>query len=93
LASTLIRKVMENKAKGCEVIISGKLTGQRAKAFKLKDGVIISSGQPVREFMDEAVRYALTGKGVLGIKVRIMKPDNMGKLRIVTPMPDHSLVD
>jgi small subunit ribosomal protein S3e len=29
---------MESGAKGCEVIVSGKLRGQRAKAMKFKDG-------------------------------------------------------
>jgi small subunit ribosomal protein S3e len=34
----VLRFVMESGAKGCEVIVSGKLRGQRAKAMKFKDG-------------------------------------------------------
>ncbi|XLS98048.1 hypothetical protein HN51_040783 [Arachis hypogaea] len=36
----VLRFVMENGAKGCEVIISGKLRAQRAKSMKFKDGQI-----------------------------------------------------
>lgn len=62
---------MENGAKGCEVIVSGKLRAQRAKAMKFKDGYMISSGQPVNDYIDSAVRHVLLRQGVLGIKVPI----------------------
>ena len=60
---------MESGAKGCEVIVSGKLRAQRAKAMKFKDGYMIASGQPVNDFIDSAVRHVLLRQGVLGIKV------------------------
>ena len=34
----VLRFVMESGAKGCEVIVSGKLRAQRAKSMKFKDG-------------------------------------------------------
>merc|ERR1712214_259394 len=34
----VVRFVMESGAKGCEVIVSGKIRGQRAKAMKFVDG-------------------------------------------------------
>lgn len=84
----VLRFVMENGAKGCEVcrqllilvvltfilllgvwflmffarkqvIVSGKLRAQRAKSMKFKDGYMISSGQPVKEYIDSAVRHVL----------------------------------
>jgi small subunit ribosomal protein S3e len=45
-----VRFVMESGAKGCEVIVSGKLRAQRAKAMKFKDGYFVSSGEPAREY-------------------------------------------
>lgn len=69
----VVRYVMEAGAKGVEVVISGKLRAARAKAMKFQDGFLIHSGQPVREFMDVAVRHVLLRQGVLGIKVKIMK--------------------
>ncbi|KAK3041737.1 hypothetical protein RJ639_000661 [Escallonia herrerae] len=53
------RFVMESRAKGCKVIVSGKLRAQRAKSMKFKDGYMISFGQPVKEYIDYAVRHVL----------------------------------
>lgn len=46
-------------AKGCEVIVSGKLRAQRAKSMKFKDGYMVSSGNPVHEYIDSATRHVL----------------------------------
>ena len=58
---------------GCEVIISGKVRGQRAKAQKYKQGYLVSTGQPKHEFVDYAVRHVELRQGILGIKVKIMR--------------------
>jgi hypothetical protein len=50
---------MESGAKGCEVIVSGKLRAQRAKSMKFKDGYMVSSGNPVRDYIDGATRHVL----------------------------------
>lgn len=42
-----------------QVIVSGKLRAQRAKSMKFKDGYMISSGSPVNEYIDSAVRHVL----------------------------------
>ncbi|KAG2403169.1 40S ribosomal protein [Vigna angularis] len=85
----VLRFVMESGAKGCEVIVSGKLRAQRAKSMKFKDGYMISSGQPVKDYIDSAVRHVLLRQGVLGIKVKIMLDwDPKGKQGPVTPLPD-----
>jgi small subunit ribosomal protein S3e len=74
-------------AKGCEVIISGKVRGQRAKSQKYKAGYIVSTGQPKLEFIDEAVRHVELRQGVLGVKVKIMMDSERqtGKYRKVMP--------
>jgi len=70
----VVRFVMESGAKGCEVIVSGKIRGQRAKAMKFCDGMMIHSGNPVKEYVDTAVRHVQLRQGMLGIKVKILKP-------------------
>jgi small subunit ribosomal protein S3e len=67
----VLRFVMESGAKGCEVVISGKLRAARAKSMKFTDGFMIHSGQPSRDFVDYAVRHVLLKQGVLGIKVKM----------------------
>lgn len=65
--------IMESGAKGCEVVVSGKLRAARAKSMKFTDGFMIHSGQPAKDFIDHAVRHVLLRQGVLGIKVKIMR--------------------
>ncbi|GBG28678.1 40S ribosomal protein S3 [Hondaea fermentalgiana] len=87
---SVLRYVMENGAKGCEVIVSGKLRAQRAKSMKFKEGYMIKSGQPSQEYVDKAVRHVLMRQGVLGVKVAIMLPhDPAGKIGPKTPLADH----
>ena len=85
----VVRFVMESGAKGCEVIVSGKLRAQRAKAMKFGDGFMISTGNPTREYIDTAIRHVLLRQGVIGIKVKIMLPhDPQGKMGPKNPLPD-----
>merc|ERR1712169_32500 len=69
----VLRFIMESGAKGCEVVVSGKLRAARAKSMKFTDGFMIHSGQPVNDFIDTATRHVLLRQGVLGIKVKIMR--------------------
>merc|ERR1712121_481746 len=86
----VLRFIMESGAKGCEVVVSGKLRGQRAKSMKFTDGLMIHSGEPLNDYVDTAVRHVLLRQGVLGIKVKIMLPwDPSGKNGPRTPLPDH----
>lgn len=70
----VIRFIMDAGAKGCEVIISGKLRAQRAKAMKFREGYMVKAGHSCVDYVDIAVRHAKMRQGVLGIKVKIMKP-------------------
>jgi hypothetical protein len=54
---------MESGAKGCEVVVSGKLRGQRAKSMKFVDGLMIHSGDPTNDYVDTAVRHVLLRQG------------------------------
>ena len=80
-------------AKGCEVIVSGKLRQQRAKSMKFRDGYMVHSGQHKKEYLDVAVRHIGLRQGIIGVKVRIMLPYNpnaaQGKgFGIAKPLPD-----
>lgn len=86
---SVLKGVMEANAKGCEVIVSGKLRAQRAKSMKFKEGYMIKTGQPTRDYMDTAIRHVYMKQGVLGIKVKIMLPwDATGVTGPSKPQPD-----
>ena len=92
-AMNVIRNMLNKGAKGCEVIISGKLRQQRAKSMKYKDGFMIHTGQPQKVFISAAVRHLELRQGIMGIKVKIMLPYNpaaaSGKgFGIPHPLPD-----
>ena len=61
----VLRFVMESGARGCEIIVSGKLRGQRAKSMKFVDGLMIHSGQPRTDYVDQAVRHIVLRQGTL----------------------------
>jgi len=85
----VLRYIMESGAKGCEVVISGKLRAARAKAMKFRDGYMIKSGDAVNHYVDYAVRNIELKQGVLGIKVKIQLPhDPTGKEGVAMRQPD-----
>merc|ERR1712172_432047 len=73
-ANNILGTVMRRgQAIGCEVIVAGKVRGQRAKAQKYAQGYQVSTGQPKYDFIDQAVRSIELRQGVLGLKVKIMQ--------------------
>jgi len=85
----VLRYIMENGAKGCEIIVTGKLRAQRAKTMKFKDGYMIKTGDAERHYVDKAVRHLKMKQGVLGIKVSIMMPfDPTGRNGVSYRQPD-----
>ncbi|KAI0202759.1 ribosomal protein S3 [Astrocystis sublimbata] len=90
----VLRFIMESGAKGCEVVVSGKLRAARAKSMKFTDGFMIHSGQPARDFIDSATRHVLLRQGVLGIKVKIMRgSDPEGKAGPSKSLPDAVTIE
>lgn len=71
-------------AKGCEVIVSGKLRAQRAKSMKFKDGYMVSSGNPVHDYIDSATRHVLLRQVRLRLlrAPRAARPQLRGRARV-----------
>lgn len=70
-----IRRVMDNGARGCHIIIAGKLTGQRHRTEKFKEGYIKFCGEPKLKDVDKGYAVAKLKPGVIGVTVEIMRPD------------------
>ncbi|MDY0266092.1 MAG: 30S ribosomal protein S3 [Methanimicrococcus sp.] len=69
-----IRAIMSAGALGCEVIISGKLTGARARTEKFIDGYVKHAGHPADEIVDTGYAVAVKKLGTLGCRVKIVQP-------------------
>ena len=72
-----VRRIMSAGAKGCQVVIAGKITGARHRTEKFTQGHIKFCGETVKEVMDFGFAEAKLKAGVLGVKVGIMKPNAM----------------
>ena len=71
----LLRKIMNSGAKGVEIIISGKLTGERSRSVRFYQGYIKKSGNPALENVSTGYASAKRKLGVIGIRVKIMPED------------------
>jgi len=71
----ILRKVMDAGAKGVEIIISGKVTSQRARTQIFRAGTMSKSGQPAQEGVDKGVAQCIQKSGVLGVIVKVMRAD------------------
>jgi len=69
-----VRRIMESGARGCQVMVAGKLTGQRHRREKFKDGHIKYCGQAKLDFMEKGFAAARMKPGVIGVTVQIMDP-------------------
>ena len=70
-----VRRIMEAGARGCLIVISGKLTGERHRTEKFKEGYIKYCGEPRELFVDTGFAVAKLKPGVIGVKVEIMHPE------------------
>ena len=70
-----VRRIMDAGAKGCLIIIAGKLTSQRHRTQKFKAGHIKYCGEPRDLFMRKGFAVARLKPGIIGVTVEIMDPN------------------
>ncbi len=74
-AYSAIRAIMRNGARGVEIRLSGKLTGERAKSVRFYQGYLAKVGNPAETLVSKGYAQAGLKLGVIGVKVSIMPPD------------------
>ncbi|KXB02086.1 hypothetical protein AKJ45_03725 [candidate division MSBL1 archaeon SCGC-AAA261F19] len=70
-----LRRIMEAGARGAEIVISGKLTGDYAREERFYDGYLKKVGEPASRLVSTGYAVANLRAGSVGVKVRIMPPD------------------
>jgi small subunit ribosomal protein S3 len=73
-AYVALRRILSAGAIGCEIVISGKLTSERARYEKIRAGKVYKTGGHVERLVDRAVVSALLKPGLYGVEVIIVKP-------------------
>ncbi|OFV67428.1 MAG: Ribosomal protein S3, eukaryotic/archaeal [Candidatus Syntrophoarchaeum caldarius] len=74
-AHSTLRQVMDAGALGCEVILSGKLTGPRSRTEKVVEGYMKHAGKPAEDLVNKGFAIAKRKLGVIGVSVWIVPPD------------------
>lgn len=71
---SVLRRVMKAGARGVEITIKGKITSQRARTEKFREGFVAKCGEPALLYVDQATIHVSRKSGVLGVTVKIMLP-------------------
>jgi small subunit ribosomal protein S3 len=89
-----LNQVMEAGALGAEIVISGKLTTERARFEKFKAGHFPIVGEPALRAMKTAEAHIQLKPGIIGVRVKIMPPDAHfpDKVTIIEPAPEEEQV-
>ena len=72
-----INQIMEAGAMGVQITISGKLRGDRSAFEKHTQGILPRAGNYAKDIVSEDVTYTKTQMGLIGIKIRIAKKENV----------------
>ncbi len=88
-----LNQVMEAGALGAEIVISGKLTTERARFEKFRAGDFPRCGEPALRAMKTAVAHVQLKPGMIGVRVKIMPPDAYfpDKVTIIEPKPEEEI--
>jgi small subunit ribosomal protein S3 len=70
-----VRRIMDAGARGCYIIVAGKLSGQRHRTEKFKEGNIKFCGDTKAQFIEHGYAIAKLKMGVIGVTVEIMVKD------------------
>ncbi len=68
---------MKAGARGVEITIKGKITSQRARTEKFREGFVAKCGEPALLYVDQSTVHVSRKSGVLGVTVKIMLPEGI----------------
>lgn len=84
-------RIMDAGALGVEVTISGKLTTQRSRREKYRQGLILKVGDQVGRQVLAATAHSQLKQGLFGVKVSILPPNfefvDRPSIKAVSPAP------
>jgi small subunit ribosomal protein S3 len=81
IAYRTLQRIVDAKALGVEIRLSGKLPGARAKSWRFSQGYLKKTGESAK-VVEKSQSRAETRPGTVGVKVGIMPPDAVLKDKI-----------
>ena len=91
--NSMLQRIMDAGARGCQITIAGKLTGLRHITEKFLSGHIKFCGEPALQLMDVGIAQAKLKPGTIGVKVAIMKPDAVLPAEITIAKPIEEVAE
>jgi len=76
-----LRRIMNAGARGAEIIISGRIAGERTRSERFYQGYLSKAGEPAEKLVSHGYAAAKLRPGIAGVKVNVMPPD--------VPLPDE----
>jgi small subunit ribosomal protein S3 len=92
LGNYYVSKIMETGAIGCEIIITGKLSGERSRRERFVEGYIKKCGEPSESDVIKGFAVANPKLGNIGITVKIMlvHTDILKGMQNIEPEPKEN---
>ena len=86
LGNYYMQRIMESGAIGCEIVLSGKISGQRGRRERFIAGYLKKCGEPAKR--DVAVGFAVANPklGNIGVTVKIM----LKRSELSIKIPEHT---
>jgi small subunit ribosomal protein S3 len=70
-----LERIMDAGALGAEIVLSGKVTGNRGRVEKFTDGYVKHNGEPAEAIVDRGKGVSVMKLGTIGVNVMIIPPD------------------
>ena len=78
---TTLRRIMNAGARGAEIVIAGRIAGERTRTKRFYQGYLSKAGEPAEKLVSHGYAMATLKPGIAGVKVLVMPPD--------VPLPDE----
>ncbi len=94
LGKFYVEKIMDAGAIGCEIIMSGKLSGERSRRERFTEGYLKKCGETASRFVSKGFAVATPKLGNIGVTVKIMmkRPEPIAKeVFVETATPKEEL--
>ena len=72
LGNYYLQRIMQSGATGCEIVLSGKISGQRGRRERFVAGYLKKCGEPAKRSVDKGFAVANPKLGNIGVTVKIM---------------------
>jgi small subunit ribosomal protein S3 len=90
-----VETIMNARAQGVEILISGKVPGRRATTWAFRDGYLPKTGSVANYEVNKGFMEIKLKPGVVGVQVKIMLPETTmpDEIRILEDTEDESEKD